>query len=281
MIGLLCSTINNVTIDNKFNLIQWDPENCLEIIPIIDKYSISFEQIAFYANCLSYEHDLIVLVFPKSKSAIVNPIFLNRRDKEEYLNYYSIISQMYIELFDIKYGYAVVPFRYYQSMDGINIDLSSKYKKVAKELSMYSTALRQLDPLSEFLNYYRIIESVANNNGKSWIEAHIKTIYDYDYGFLEIIKCKHTNRRKRYNLFSIYKKRAWKRVEQLKKSLTQDLSEYLYNENRCGIAHGLKPKLYDFDLNVIDIYNDNYIMKLLARIAIEEKLNTLNKGSEL
>jgi hypothetical protein len=64
------------------------------------------------------------------------------------------------------------------------------------------------------------------------------------------------------------------RLNKLNKELVgRSLAEYFYNENRCGIAHGISNiKEYDFSYNIEEISNDVYILKLLARIAIEDKM---------
>jgi hypothetical protein len=54
---------------------------------------------------------------------------------------------------------------------------------------------------------------------------------------------------------------------------SNNIAEYFYNENRCGIAHGKTDiKVYDFGFNILEISQDLYILKLLARIAIEDNV---------
>lgn len=86
--------------------------------------------------------------------------------------------------------------------------------------------------------------------------------------------------KKRNNLFEIYKYKAGLRLKELKNELEVDkLPDYLYNENRCGIAHGKgRIKEYDYNENVINIARDNYIMKLIARLAIEDKIKSKSKN---
>jgi hypothetical protein len=51
------------------------------------------------------------------------------------------------------------------------------------------------------------------------------------------------------------------------------LEEYLYNDVRCGIAHGRHGiKVNDFGQDVLDVAHDCYVLKLLARIGIEDRL---------
>ena len=44
----------------------------------------------------------------------------------------------------------------------------------------------QFEPFSDFLHYYRIIESVDRGNGKEWIRANLDRIENFDFGFLEL-----------------------------------------------------------------------------------------------
>ena len=48
------------------------------------------------------------------------------------------------------------------------------------------------------------------------------------------------------------------------------IEKYLYNVNRCGIAHGNNP--IDFNTHLSEIQSDVYVMKLLAKMAIIKKL---------
>jgi hypothetical protein len=158
------------------------------------------------------------------------------------------------------------------------LPLTAKYSIVSKELGLYSTALRQLDPLSEFLCYYRIIESISRDNGKDWLSVNLSRLENYDFGFLEFEVIGEERVRKnqrRKNLFGFYRRRALSRLKTLTARLSKkSIEEYFYNENRCGIAHGKTDvKSYDFGFNIREISQDVYILKLLARIAIENNSN--------
>jgi len=148
---------------------------------------------------------------------------------------------------------------------------------VAKELSLYSTALRQIDPFSEFLDYYRVIESISGSNGRDWISKNLPRLEVYNFGFLEFgsdaLPRIHKHRR-RINVFSVYRRRALARLRILTRQLAgKSVAEYFYVENRCGIAHGKQNvKKYDFKYNIEAVSKDNYILKLLSRMGIEDKI---------
>lgn len=60
---------------------------------------------------------------------------------------------------------------------------SSAYRPIAQEIALYSFALRQCDPLGEYLGYYRVLESATNSNAKSWIAANVGRLTTEDFGF--------------------------------------------------------------------------------------------------
>jgi hypothetical protein len=273
MPGMISDCVGNVTIDSKYGILQVHPTYSLAILPYEGEPQPSFEEIVFYVNCLAFEHELPVSIFPVNQKPLIEPI-LGARGKESFKYGNDTITQAYEALNYAKFGLGSVSFRHPGFGKEINIQYSKKYQGADKELSLYSTALRQLDPLSEFLCYYRIIESVSGNNGKGWIDTNIHRIKTFDFGFLEFGDMDFYNKKRRTNLFSIYRRKATSRLEKLNRRLGPGkLSYYLYNENRCGIAHG-KDKVieYDFNYNVIEVSKDNYIMKLLSRIAIEDKI---------
>ncbi|MBC7363902.1 MAG: hypothetical protein H5U07_05080, partial [Candidatus Aminicenantes bacterium] len=101
---------------------------------------------------------------------------------------------------------------------------------------------------------------------------NIGRIKIYDFGFLEL-KQEMSWEKRGINIFSVYKKRAISRLAELIVKLKgKDIAAYFYNENRCGIVHGKTSiKVYDFGPTIEEIAKDLYILKLLARIAIEDK----------
>ena len=104
----------------------------------------------------------------------------------------------------------------------------------------------------------------------------------YDFGFLDLgTDAQWSPRLRRINIFSIYKRRALKRLSDLNSKLGgRGLADYFYHENRCGIAHGgPRTKEYDFKHNIEEISKDVYIMKLLSRMAVEDKMREKPQNS--
>jgi hypothetical protein len=274
MVGMSSSGIGDVTVDDKYALIMVHPSNSIAVAPPVGEEHPTFREIVFYTNCLAYEHDLPAFIWPFRKKALVQPI---ERGRKKYIDdsYYQSLGVAYEGLNSIRLGpLGYVNFRWPGFQKEVDIPYTKKYSTVSKELSLYSTAVRQLDPLSEFLCYYRVIESTTGTNGKDWISKNLNRIEKYNFGFLEFgTDARNGLRLRRTNVFSIYRKRALERLKELKGKLDgSSVSDYFYNENRCGIAHGKRNiKEYDFKYNIEEISKDAGILKLLSRIAVEDK----------
>lgn len=282
MPGMNTFGIGNVTIDGKYSLVFVVPTGSLAVTSLLKDPLPTFDDVVFYANCLAYDHDLPTFILPvvNRRKALQKPaIVTNRKFINEY--YYNCLNMIYKSMSDIKLGPVYVNFRWPGYKDSVDLQYSAKYGKVSKEISLYAMALRQIDPLTEYLCYYRIIESVTNSNGKDWIRNNIEFIKEFNFGYVEIEVEKAvieiTQKDNPTNLFSIYKRRALKRIKELKTEFPgKDISEYFYNENRCGIVHGKEDvKIHDFGVTVKGIVKDNYILKLLSRMAIENKINSI------
>lgn len=185
MVGMSSVGIGNVTVDGRYALIQVHPTYSLAVSPPIGKDHPIFEEIVFYTNCLAYEHDLPAFICPAKRKTLVQPI---EKGRKKYINdsYYQSLGMAYEALNCIRLGpLGYVNFRWPGFQEEADIPYTRKYSKAAKELSLYSTAVRQLDPLSEFLCYYRVIESVSGTNGKDWISKNLSRLESYDFGFLE------------------------------------------------------------------------------------------------
>ncbi len=277
LVGLASDSIGAVIIDEKYSLIQIHPSYITAIIPLINIESPSFNEVVFYTNCLAYLHEIPAFVRPARGKALVEPI---EKEKISFTNnaYYEAIGIAYENINSLRLGsLAYVYFRWMDFEKITRLPLTLKYAALSQEISLYSTALRQLDPLSEFLNYYRVIESVSGNNGKDWILANLNRLEKYDFGFLEfevVGKERVLKYQRRKNLFGFYRRRALLRLKTLTNRLSgRNIAEYFYNENRCGIAHSKTDiKVYDFGFNIREISQDLYILKLLARVAIDDNV---------
>ena len=208
---------------------------------------------------------------PKSP---VKQIISYSREDNDYFG--KSIESIYGSIVDLRLnGY--VWFKWPEAFTGIiNIDLHKTYEKATKEIQLYSMALKQSDPLTEFLCYYRVIESISHDNGKKWIKVNLSKIRTFNFGFIQLqhVCDEFESRQQPRNLFACYKRKALWKISKLNKSLSgRSIDDYLYSDIRCGIAHGKKNlRLHDYALHLKDISESLLIIKLLARIAIESKI---------
>jgi hypothetical protein len=278
LVGLAKDSIGDVIIDEKYALIQLWSSDVAAIVPPAGRHHPSFDEVVFYTNFLAYSHEIPAFMYPEKGKALTKPIEKGRTSFIDQ-SYYASIRTAYEIINSLRLGpLAYVYFRWSGFRETMHIPVARRYSNVSREISLYSTAVRQLDPLSEFLNYYRIIESVSGSNGKHWILANLNRLEGYDFGFLEfeiIGEERVSKHQRRKNLFSSYRRRALSRLRFLNAKLSsKNIAEYFYNENRCGIAHGKTGiKTYDFGFNIKEISQDLYILKLLARMAIEDNAN--------
>lgn len=274
MVGMSSAGIGQVSVDGKYYLVFVPPSSSMAITSPLGSPLPAFEEVVFYANCLAYDHELPTYIRPVvgKRKALIKPVG-EGRSKIINDSYYDCLNMAYTSICDIRFGpLGYVNFRYPGFSTPVDIPYTKRYGSVAKELSLYGMGLRQLDPLSEYSCYYRVLESITNSNGKEWIKENIGRIKIYDFGFLEL-KQEMSWEKRGINIFSVYKKRAISRLAELIVKLKgKDIAAYFYNENRCGIVHGKTSiKVYDFGPTIEEIAKDLYILKLLARIAIEDK----------
>jgi len=270
-----------MTLDNEYYLQRTEhPPEPLFIVPIIGKKP-DFIDLSFYADCLSYIHDVPFNISNFKDKSPTKPVLPFKKSFRSYFT--DNIEMIYTSLVEMKLN-GHVCFKWPESIyKAINIDLKKTYKKSEKEIQLYSMALKQSDPLTEFLCYYRIIESASGNNGKDWIKKHIGLIPNFNFGFIEL---KNTfdediygnpKQKRRKNLFSCYKRRALNKINILQKQNSSiSIEKYLYDKIRCGVAHG-KQNLYTYDYatQLKDTSEAVYIIKLLARIAVENKIKNV------
>jgi len=266
-------------IDNKYKIyVRLHPPVPMMII----NSSPTFEELIFYTDWISYVHDVPGFFYQpaqKQNKSIINPIIRIQKyqDFSEEYCYNIALEQIYSAIVNIKIN-ATVCFKWNKAYSKtIEIPLTSIFDKVAGEINLYSMALKQLDPLTEFLCYYRIIERISGNNGKQWIRSNLSRLKRFNFGFLEVFdSIRYERQVRRKNLFSFYRRRAINRISKLRKILPQHISieEHLYGETRCAIAHGRDIIKYDYKNNLKEVSLDVCVVKLLSRIAIEDKLNS-------
>jgi hypothetical protein len=257
----------------------------------------------FYADCISYEHDLPSMVYPskgevasflyryaysgptkpqeisilKEETGTITKMIRKPFDPREvarnsYIDQVIAILELTREL---RHGpMTFILFRTYDNEGATDLPYSARYGSLSKELGLYASALKQPDALSEYLFYYRIIESVSQSNGKQWIEDNLGRISTSKFGRVAIAHEMDEYSAKPKNLLSIYRRRALIRYQKLLRRLgtNKAISRYLYEVNRCGIAHGkgsvLKSQLLP---SYFEVGKDSTILKMLTRIAIDER----------
>jgi len=277
-----------ITIDNKFAIFQRHPTYELLICPFKGQEQSYFEEINFYANCFSFELDLPTFVVWDNAYLMnykpvyynLNNSFMDKKEKKEF-NYNFFINR-YISILEdvvrLRLGFGIVHFYEEYNFERVNLDFSKNYDIVEKELQLYAGALRQIDFFVEFLQYFRIIEScIESDNRKDCIEhiSHkIDKIKNFNFGSITITDFDRENKK---NLFELYRERALGHIKLLKNKLNlktnEKIAEYFY-DLRCKIAHGTRKdvKKQNFYSDYFSIIEDIYVIKLLSRIFIHEKI---------
>jgi len=301
-LGLASDTVNDVVIDRRIALIQQHPESILYLCPLRQNPHPTAAAAWFYCDCIAYEHDIPAIVYPtpselsefryryihngptKSRPMQIEHLgkkhwtetFIKRPMQAKTITRLFLMDQL-LSVFDearqIRHGpLTFVLFRTHRQHRRVYLDYSNWYGKAAKEISLFSTALRQPDFLAEFLGYYRIIESITQSNGKKWITDALDRLPSQKWN--SILLGHDEDQYAPRNLLGAYSRRASIRLRELRKRLgTSDrVAHYLYNVQRCGIAHGRGQIVRgDVSPTYFEVARDTMILKLLARMAIEEK----------
>lgn len=305
--GLESDTVKGVFIDRRIELVQPHPETRLYLCPITPNPQPNLIEAWFYCNCISYEHEIPAIVESteadveefchvyahngpsKAKEYFVE--CLGEESKTERgvdlpippkdISKHFLMGQIlriYDETREMRHGpLTAISFRTSHNRRLSYIDYTSLYGSVSKEIALYAAALRQADFLSEYLGYYRVVESVSKSYGKQWIKNALPRLRHHSFPKVMINHSACFDEPPR-NLIGIYKRRASSRLRQLRKKYSTDdkIASYLYNTVRCGIAHGKEQVVFgDILPSYFEIAQDAIIIKLLARMAIDEKRTAL------
>ncbi len=301
--GLESDSVGYVTIDNKIRLIQAHPRPDLFLCPLVGTPQPSESEAWYYADCIAYEHDIPVIVLPsktdfrrfryrflhsgrvrseertvvdvsgsgqtRHSTYTVHPMPPDEIARTFYVKELCVILD---EIRLLRHGpLTYVGFRHADTNGRLNLPYARQYARTANEVHLYATALRQADALGEFLGYYRVVEGATASNGKAWIARALDRLRTHDFGFIPIA---HEEDRSPRNLLGILRRRASRRLSTLMSTYQSDseVAAYLYNVQRCGIAHGRRIVRADITPSYFEVVRDTYVMKLLARVAIDEKL---------
>jgi len=153
-------------IDETYALVEADESApLLALCPRVWSKHSSIEDAAFFAHCLSYLNDTPVSLWPArgQRRALQQPI-AGRRVKGD--AYYQHLGAM----MDLVHGARIGALGNFEFLcdankDPLRLPLTKRYGHVKDAVAMYAFALRQADPISEFLHYYRILE---------WVETREK-----------------------------------------------------------------------------------------------------------
>lgn len=309
--GLETEGISGILVDGSYWLEGHEASTSFYLVPAQELEQVPYSTASFFADCLAYEHEVPVFAIPSSDSLTNEDIpwcLKRRRPSEGPANY---LAERYLD--KLTYGaeaaYGVssgpsmhVPFRYdsfhfpnqefspYHGFEYVSVDWSSQYASVRDALHLYNASLRQVDPLSQYLCSYRVIENTAHGNGKAWIRQKVTSPETLDvqldiwsFGKPEEIvpdeladyvrSEKLTNEAQLINIMEIMRAHALRALDGLRrKHEPEEIAWRLYNENRCGIAHGRKFKAHDMGDDFASILNDLKLIRFLARFAIEQSM---------
>ena len=303
--------MNFIRIDNNYWLLcPGAPIPDFYLLPNKISEKVPFHMASFYADCIAFEHEFPTIALPSKIKLTINDIPWNlkppkRTDlKDQYIQFIQESleaasnslegiwsdrkSKFDVDLILTGAGYPVVDIDY------------SKYANVKTAIHLYNAALKQPDPLFAYLCYYRAIEHLASNNGKQWIENKLnsnqleykldvwcegQTIFIPSTGksllplqiekFIRKRKIK--NSEGDLNIVEVTRAHAKIQLRKLQTSLSNNkIASRLYNENRCGIAHGgthgQNIKKHDLGEDFVDVINDLKLIRYLSRLFIEERI---------
>lgn len=301
-LGLAADTVGDVIIDRRIALCQVHPDSVLYLCPLCPNPQPTVAEAWFYCDCIAYHHEIPAIVEPTEEElsdfkhtylhngpskprecSIIEPgvgvkekFVVHPLPPEDVTRRFLFDQLLSIleETRELRHGpLTFVLFRTHRYQRRVYLDYSSRYGSVSKEISLYSAALRQADFLAEYLGYYRVIESASGSNGKEWIIDALDRLRRHRFGKI-LLGHQHDYHYCPINILHEYRKRASTRLRELRRTMrrNEELARYFYNVNRCGIAHGRDAVVKaDIVPSYFDIGRDAVIMKMLARMAIEEK----------
>lgn len=302
--GLSSDTVHDVIIDERIALVQPHPDASLFLCPLRAQPQPSLDEAWFYADCIAFEHDIPALVIPTrgQLSRFNHRYYHNGRTRPRRVEIVSfdparptlhyvekpvhpraaIRHNLLGQILDVltltremRHGpMTYVLFRTYMKRDREYIPYSSLYRGASIEMGLYAAALRQSDFLAEFLGYYRVIESVSGDNGKGWIRGAIAELAQHEWRTIHLMHQDDPGGKPK-DIMTIQRRRAIARLRELHARLGGDaaVAKYLYETNRCGIAHGKRDVIMgDITAPYFEVARDALLVKLLARMAIDRKV---------
>jgi len=289
-------------VDDRFWLEGYEASSSFFIIPRDVSDAPRYADAAFYADCIAFEHEFSTLAVPRadllSEDEIPWEVFSRAKQDSPAARYVEWLKEGCEVANRVNLGMErQVVFKYDwlyfdAPPDGIvRIGWSAAFKNVGTAVHLYNAALRQLDPLTQFLCFYRVVENITGNNGKRWVESALSGRMDYEVPiwcvktrrsmksligqaeYRRIRSKRFNNDRGYFNVLEVTRAKALLRLAALRrKDSDADIAKRLYNGNRCGIAHGSDIRRHDLSDDFREIVRDLPLIRFLARLAIEGAL---------
>ena len=232
--------------DNGYAVVKYNNNELEEAMECVNILSFFYNR-HFFINEDFSENDLAVYEY----------IILSQEDGSE--------IDCFKEIFKTKYNeFCVIP--------------ESKYPEL---FALYNSALRQVDPFAKCIFLYRIIEFYQQEiikekfNTETIFNKLIVEVNKYKFVPIWIFDYKKNDY---YNQITKFKKKFRYTLHDFKVNKKIDLYKFVYNQSRCGVAHG-RPKInkivYHSKNNIEKIKKANIILMLLSRLIIEKMENSI------
>lgn len=289
-------------VDDRFWLEGYEASSSFFVIPKDIGDPPSYADATFYADCLAFEHEFSAIAFPQAEiigdDEVPWDVYARHHEQPPGMRYLECLreaSEMANRLnlgSDCRVVFKYDWFHFEVPDDGIaKVPWTARFETVATAIHLYNAALRQIDPLTQYLCFYRAIENVAGNNGKQWIETTFAGPFDYaspiwcvasfhplkdlvSPALQHLLRPDRLNgEENRFNVLEITRAKAMHRLTALRAdSSDRDIAKRLYNENRCGIAHGTDIRRHDLSDDFLAVLQDLPLIRYLGRLAIESEM---------
>ena len=252
----------------------------LGILPTNGRAPATIDDARWLADAFAFDHDAPVGIWPawegdwptakpKDKAAhpVIQPVIPFEKQFTSW--YWEHINMGYVAAAELRFNGSLV-LRYDGEPNAPSTNFSARFRGREEQVGLYAMAVRQPDPLAEYLCLYRVLESADRANGKAFIRSNLAAIWDHDFGELTVISdTAEVRDGPGLNVFDVYMERAKEEIGRLSAAGTTDHATYLY-EIRNALAHGKHRVLTARHVErAEDAGRALAIVKLLARIAVE------------
>jgi hypothetical protein len=268
--GMSDATTWSFDADDRWWLLHGTPGPTLGVFPLREgDPPASFHDVLFIANCLAFDHDLPIFVRPaRDNPAFAVPLVppvVPEPGPDPGQFYWSALSEGIAMVAELRVGAGSVLLRY--EAEGHPLSrFTNRFGSRQEALGLYAMAARQIDPFTEYLCLYRVIEWAGGGRAEAWIERRLNDLGTYDFGecFVRLDMTREYG-----DVFETWRERALARVAEIDKPARRVAEEL--SANRNAIAHGsFRVKHHDFGASMTAIGADLAVVKLLARMAVED-----------